>query len=442
MRRYATAAFIAVLACACSNQPVRIASKALENQATQSPERYIIAAVDNDQAAFVARAGSTPRGYDAIQTYGPTSAAIKTLRSIETEYGLHEVNAWPIEPLHLHCAVLQIPDGADRGTLLATLLLDPRVKLAEPLQAFSTRSQEYNDPYVELQRGFQQMDVVDAQRLSLGDGVRIAIIDTGVDTEHPDLRGRIAGADNFVDSDARQFRADRHGTEMAGVIAAVANNREGIVGIAPRARLYVFKACWQVAADADAARCNSFTLARALVAAFDAHVQVINLSLAGPDDPLLRELIHEGLRRGVLIVGAAAFGASRDEAGLLHQPGIIEVASAGTSAMPGSVLYAPGREILTLLPGGHYDFVTGDSIATAQVTGVVALLLERNPDLSAALAFKLMQETSMPADAISADMVSAGADQVNACAAVAELVGRGSCNDRVMSRAVSSREVH
>lgn len=435
MRRYVTAVCVALLACACSNQPVRITSKAFDNQMTQSPERYIIAAVDNDQTALVARAGSTPRGYDAIRTYGPTSGAIRTLRSLESEYGLHEVIAWPIEPLHLHCAVLQIPVGADRESLLATLLHDPRIRLAEPLQAFSTRTQGYNDPYVDLQHGFQQMDVADAQQWSRGDGVKIAIIDTGVDTVHPDLRGRIAEADNFVDSDARQFRSDRHGTEMAGVIAAVANNREGIVGIAPRARLYVFKACWQVARDADAARCNSFTLARALVAAFDAHAQIINLSLAGPDDPLLRNLIREGLRRGVLIVGAAAFGATHGEAGLLHQPGVIEVANADTHTTSGSVLYAPGREILTLLPGGHYDFVTGDSIATAQVTGVVALLLERNPDLSAAAAFKLLQETSMPADT-----ALVGAQQVNACAALVELVGRGSCNDRPMPRAVSSRD--
>ena len=86
----------------------------------------------------------------------------------------------------------------------------------------------------------------------------------------------IAAAANFVDADDAQFRRDRHGTEMAGVIAAVANNREGIVGVAPEARLLIFKACWQAHADEDAARCNSFTLARALAAAFDAHAQVVN----------------------------------------------------------------------------------------------------------------------------------------------------------------------
>ncbi len=422
MKQWASIIILAALTCACSNTPVRIESSALSKPSSQPADRLIIAAVNNDPVAFMTRAGSTPRGYSAITPYGPTSSAIKSLRSLEADYDLREVNAWSIEPLHMHCAVLELAVGVDRMSLLATLSADPRVKLAQPMQTFSTRTQAYNDPYVELQRGLEQMGVVAAQAWSLGGGVKVAIIDTGVDTEHPDLRGRIVEADNFVDSDAEQFRSDRHGTEMAGVIAAVANNREGIVGVAPEARLLVLKACWQLQVDADAARCNSFTLARALVAAFDAHAQVINLSLAGPDDPLLRELIREGLRRGVLFVGAAHFVGINGDMGFLHQPGVIEVASAETHAPAGSALYAPGREILTLLPGGHYDFATGDSIATAQVTGVVALLLERNPKLSAAVAYKLLRDTSAHA------VGDTGRDEhVDACAAMIALMGRGSC---------------
>ena len=194
------------------------------------------------------------------------------------------------------------------------------------------------------------------------------------------------------------------------------------------------KACWQTGAEADAAHCNSFTLARALVAALDAHAQIINMSLAGPEDPLLRDYA-KGLHRGVLFVGAAAFGADHGTEGLMHRAGVIEVASAGTHAEYSDVLHAPGQEILTLLPGGHYDFVTGDSIATAQVTGIVALMLERHPDLSASMAFRLLQQTSAPAD-----FIAVGALQVNACAALAGLVGRGSCDDRPIPRAVTLRE--
>ena len=411
-----------VFAGGCSNTPVRIDSRSLDNHVSQDPERFIIVAVENVPTAYVAHAGSTPRGYDAVADYGATVRARETLHAVEREYGLREVNAWPIGPLQIHCAVLEIPSGADRSQLLAALSKDRRVKLTQPLQTFATRTEDYNDPYVGLQRGFQQMDVADAHPWSRGEGVKVAIIDTGVDTQHPDLLGSIAAAVNFVDADDAQFRRDRHGTEMAGVIAAVANNREGIVGVAPNARLFVFKACWQAHADADAARCNSFTLARALTAAFDAHAQVVNLSLAGPDDPLLGDLIREGQHRGVLFVGAAPHTADV-QAGLLHQAGVIEVASAESHSGIDTVLYAPGREILTLLPGGHYDFASGSSIATAQVSGVVALMLAKNPGLSAASAYRLLHDTSS-----SLATADGGVGGIDACAAVVTLVGQGTCH--------------
>ncbi len=170
---------------------------------------------------------------------------------------------------------------------------------------------------------------------------------------------------------------------------------EGIVGIAPSARLLIFKACWQAREGVDDARCNSFTLARALAAAFAAHAQVINLSLAGPDDRLLGDLIREGQRRGVLFVGAATDAAEGSKWPAAAKPGVIEVASAESAGSAlGTVLYAPGREILTLLPGGHYDFASGASIATAQISGVVALMLAREPGLSAEAAYRLLRDTS------------------------------------------------
>jgi hypothetical protein len=419
MIRLGILAAVLAMASACSSAPVRIDSRALGNQVSLSSDRFIIVAVDNVPPAYVAHAGATPRGYDSVADYGATAHARETLHAVERQYGLREVNAWPIGPLQIHCAVLEIPSGADRAQLLAALAKDRRVKLTQPLQTFATRSEDYNDPYVGLQRGFQQMDVAHAHPWSRGEGVKVAIIDTGVDIQHPDLRDSIAAAVNFVDADDAQFRRDRHGTEMAGVIAAVANNREGIVGVAPNARLLVFKACWQARADADAARCNSFTLARALSAAFDAHAQVVNLSLAGPDDPLLGDLIREGQHRGVLFVGAAPDSAG----GLLHQAGVIQVASAESHSALDSVLYAPGREILTLLPGGHYDFASGASIATAQVSGVVALMLAKNPALSAPSAYRLLRDTSS-----AVQTADGGIKGIDACAAVVTLVGQGSCH--------------
>lgn len=416
------AALAGVLLVGCAADPPRIHASLPAAGPDLPTQRLIIAAVENRPVPFFARAGGAPRGYDAITGYGPAANATSRLRAVESDYGLHEVSAWPIDPLHLHCALLEVPSGADPAALLAALAKDSRVKVAEPLQTFSTRSSGYNDPYIDLQRGFQQMQVAEAHRWANGDGIKVALIDTGVDTEHPDLRGRIAVAYNFVDADAERFRRDRHGTEMAGVIAAVANNREGIVGVAPGARLVVLKACWQLQPDADAARCNSFTLARALVAAFDAHAQIVNLSLTGPEDPLLTELIREGVRRGVLFVGAAAHGDTDATRSLLQRAGVIEVTASRSIPFQGPALNAPGDDILTLLPGATYDFASGDSIATAQVTGIVALMLQRNPHLSIAQANELLR-TSSRAPGNSA----ARLPQVNACAVLGALLGRDDC---------------
>src|ERR1700674_4845747 len=184
MRQWA-AAFLVLMACACSNTPVRIESRALADQVSRAPEHFIIAAVGTAPAVFAARAGSTPRGYDSVATYGPSPAARQMMRSLENDYGLREVSAWPIEPLHMHCAVLEVPEGTDRPTLLAALAHDRRIKLAQPLQSFATRTEDYNDPYVGLQRGFQEMDVAGAHPWSRGEGVKVAIVDTGADTRHP-----------------------------------------------------------------------------------------------------------------------------------------------------------------------------------------------------------------------------------------------------------------
>jgi hypothetical protein len=146
MSRWAPPVLLVGLTCACSNM-VRLESHPLANTVSQSPERFIIAAVDIDATVILPGAGSTPRGYDAITAYEVTSRARQVMRSLESEYGLREVSAWPIEPLHMHCVVLEIPAGADRVSLLTKLSHDPRIRLAQPLQTFATRSQHYSDPY-------------------------------------------------------------------------------------------------------------------------------------------------------------------------------------------------------------------------------------------------------------------------------------------------------
>ena len=144
-----------------------------------------------------------------------------------------------------------------------------------PRLATTTRSYD-------LQTNLAALGIARAHERTQGARLKIALIDTAVDTSHPDLRGRIVREHSYLPDGHATQDSLRHGTAMAGIIAAVANNHIGIVGIAPLAQLEVFAACWQLSADADAATCNTFTLAQALAAALYSGAPLVNLSIAGP----------------------------------------------------------------------------------------------------------------------------------------------------------------
>jgi subtilisin family serine protease len=341
-------------------------------------DRVIVIAVANSVAELPRLAGSTSALYARQSRYVAGSGAQALLAEVARDHRLVPLAEWPIDVLHLHCATLLVPEGVSRDEVLAALRRDPRIELAQPLHQFDTltaAAPTYDDPYLPLQRGLQQLGVLEAHRCTRGRGTRIAVIDTGIDTAHPDLRGASATTANFVDRDDGRFQRDTHGTEVAGVIAAQPGNARGIVGIAPDARLLALKACWE-RGDGRAA-CNSFTLAQALAAAIDRGAQVINLSLGGPPDELLTRMVQAAQARGAVVVGAMPPGAVRN-----GFP--VTIAGVIVAGDGGGAFAAPARDVLTLTPGGRYDFASGSSIAAAQVTAIVALLLERRPGLDAA----------------------------------------------------------
>ena len=211
--------------------------------------------------------------------------------------------------------------------------------------------------------------------------MRIAVIDTGVDRAHPDLKGRISVARNFV-ADDPSFDTDIHGTAVAGIIAADANNATGIVGIAPNADLLALKACWQKTRDDIRAQCNTFTLAKALTFAIDQHADVINMSLGGPNDPLLALLIEVALARNVAVV--AARDSSDDFPANIAGVIAVRDSDATPSVWDPSVVDVAARELLSTRPGGRYDYYSGSSMAAARVAGLAALLHEEDAHASPA----------------------------------------------------------
>jgi subtilisin family serine protease len=334
----------------------------------------IVVAFANEPHMTPGPAGTTGSHYGG-DGYRVAQSAQQQARRVAAAYSLRQVASWPIKALSMHCVVYEITDRRPVSEVLAALAKDTRVVLAQPLQEFHTLSDSpaagtpYNDPLYDLQTNLLTLGIARAHERAQGAGVRVALVDTGVDAAHPDLAGRIVRTHSFLATRAPGASLLRHGTAMAGLIAAVANNHIGIVGIAPQAQLEVFEACWQPGSDA--AACNTFTLAQALAAALASGAPLINLSIAGPADPLLAALVQSGLRHGVTFVGAAS---GADEGFPTAIPGVI--AAAGSERpLPAGALGAPAEHVLTLRPGAQYDFESGTSVAAAELTGVIALLM-------------------------------------------------------------------
>ncbi|HNR92895.1 MAG TPA: S8 family serine peptidase [Dokdonella sp.] len=380
--------------------------------------RIVVAVAEKPDPSF--GVGATPRGYGGMPAYAGSERGAALAARVAREHGLRELTAWSIESLRLRCAVYELPDAARRDDVLARLTADRRVRIAQPLQTFETfgaaraPARHYDDPYLRLQHNFSALDGRGAQRWTRGEGIRVAVIDTGIDLAHPDLAGRIAEHRDFVDAAAENFPAERHGTGVVGTIAALGDNGFGIVGIAPASRVSAYRACWSLRAEPERAQCNSFTLALALGAAIGARVEIINLSLGGPRDALLELLVADALARGIVVVGAVPPSGSVDGFPLVVA-GVLAVAAAEDRASSQVRLAAPGRDILTLQPGGSVDYRSGSSLATAQVSGVVALLRSLRPRLDAAAIDGLLSR-SRSDDGI-----------INACRALAELRGADDC---------------
>jgi subtilisin family serine protease len=382
-------------AAASAAPPASMPAPDAEDDMRTDSRRYIVLAVDNPLHSVPGRAGSSLPAYAPLQRYVVGAQAAAALAALQREHGLLAAAAWPIPALGLHCVVYRLPPQASRASLLAALAADPRVRLAQPLQDFEVQGSggappasppglgvaAYNDPYLPLQRGFAEIGAAAAHLSSTGRGVAVALVDTGADLGHPDLLGRVVTHRDLV-TPGPSFAADRHGTEVAGVIAAVANNAQGIVGIAPGAQLALYRACWYPAAGA-VARCNSFTLAKALAAVLESDARIVNLSLGGPADPLLDALLAQLLRQRRIVI-AALPTSGRAEGFPAGVAGVLVVGHAGAEALPAGVLAAPGRDVLTLAPGGRYDFASGASIAAAHASGIAALLLALQPHLGAA----------------------------------------------------------
>ena len=396
---------ILLLVAGCASVPPPVASEASAGVA----ERQILVMVKESAVRHYRPGPALLPGYGSA---AGRARSQKVAQSLVRDYDLRLVSDWAMPALGVRCLLVELAPGQTPVEMAQRLSSDPRVESAQPQHLFHVSG--HGDPYYPLQAGAQELQLDALHRMATGKGVKVAQIDTGVDTRHPDLAGQIGAERNFVEGS--RPAAEVHGTAVAGIIVAKADNGIGIVGVAPRAKLIPLRACWE-SADGGGAVCSSFTLAKAMQFALIERVRVINLSLTGPYDRLLERLIDSAIQDKIVVVAALDPAAPGFPA---TDPAVIAVAVNGSANVPVNAILAPGRDILTTTPGASWGFFSGASFAAAHMSGLAALMLERSPALTPdALQRILLEHQSVAA--------AEGMRVLDACAALAQASGARDC---------------
>ncbi len=296
--------------------------------------------------------------------------------------------------------------------LAATLTLLPGAGLvaagAAPARADAIRDQQ--------QWALDAVNASDAWLTTRGAGVTVAVLDTGVDADHPDLVGSVLDGRDFVGIGAGPGDPEwaAHGTAMAGIIAGHghgADDESGVLGVAPEAEILPVRVLLE---DDDPARdeardARGDALADGIRWAADQGADVINLSLGDDSesahaDPEEDAAVRYALSRGAVVVASAGNGGEEGDpvsypAGY---PGVIAVAAVDRSGSPAdfstrrwyATVSAPGKDVIVADPDGQYYSGWGTSAAAAFVSGSAALLLAAHPNLTPGEVKRLLAETA------------------------------------------------
>ncbi|MFD1662199.1 type VII secretion-associated serine protease mycosin [Streptomyces caeni] len=300
------------------------------------------------------------------------------------------------------------------GARLLTLLIAGLLALlpAAVAHADGIRAQQWALDALHLQK---------AWRTTKGEGITVAVLDTGVDATHPDLAGNVLAGTDLVGFGAR--RGDRpwarHGTAMAGIIAGHGHgidDADGVVGVAPKARILPVRVILE---DGDPARAKARdsrgnALAEGIRWAADHGADVINLSLGDDSDSAHPEAAEDeavqyALKKGAVVVASAGNGGEKGDhiSYPAAYPGVIAATAVdryGTRASFSTrrwyaTVSAPGVDIVIADPDRKYYEGWGTSAASAFVSGAVALIKAAHPGLSPAQIKQLLERTARDAPA-------------------------------------------
>lgn len=244
---------------------------------------------------------------------------------------------------------------------------------------------EQFDTVNEVPKGIGMIQAPKIWEKTKGKGITVAILDTGCDLTHPDLKDQIIGGRNFTNDDNGDPDVYKdyngHGTHVAGTIAAIQNNN-GVVGVAPEAKLLIIKVLDKKGSGQYEWIINGINYA------IEQKADIISMSLGGPVDvPELHKAIQTAVQHNILVVCAAGNeGDGNDSTDEFAYPGSYnEVISVGavdlnrnSSRFSNSNnevdLVAPGEKILSTYLNGTYATLSGTSMATPHVSGAMALI--------------------------------------------------------------------
>jgi thermitase len=234
-----------------------------------------------------------------------------------------------------------------------------------------------NDPYLDEQWALSQIQMPKSWQITTGNSeILVAILDTGIDQNHEDLRGKVVAEVNFTDSPTPSDIYG-HGTHIAGIIAANGNNGVGIVGMAPQTQLMNAKIA------NDKGRCQAAALAKGIIWAVNNGANVINISVELEEpSPELEGAVNFAWSQGVVIVAAAGNESSQSPVYPAYYENCIAVAATKQDDTLAPLsnygdwvdVAAPGFNIYSTLPDNVYGYKSGTSFASAYVSGLAALL--------------------------------------------------------------------
>lgn len=301
--------------------------------------------------------------------------------ALARRHGMRRIVSQDFPLIGATIGLFRISDGRSFETVRREFAADGSVRSAQPNFRFFLQQQKTTPAEGDqAQYALAKLRLPEAHKLAHGTGIRVAVIDSGIDTKHRELAGSIV--DSF-DALASSEGPHVHGTGIAGAIAAHAR----LMGSAPAAELVAIRA---FSGTANGAQSNSWVILKALDYAARRNARIINMSFAGPKDPLVERGINAEAARGIVMVAAAGnAGAKSPPLYPAANPNVIAVSATDAqdhlfqaSNRGGHIaVAAPGAEVFLPAPDEKYQMTSGTSFSAAYVSGVAALMLERNPAL-------------------------------------------------------------